>query len=127
VVVAAGALQAAILLSRTVGLPFIPGAESAGPVGVADVVANTFSIAAIAATIIGITLYRSLETVTLPPRTSRATRAVMLTGAIILTVAALSETHDHAGHDEAPSDHGHEHVAEVSTPSHDHNPHHPSP
>lgn len=123
VVVAAGALHAAILLtwilSRTVGVPFIPGAESAALVGVADVVANTFSVAAIAATIIGITLYRSSETVTLPPRTSRAMRAVMLAGAIILTVAALSETHHHARHDEAPSAQGHEHVADLSTPSHD--------
>lgn len=129
VVVAAGALHAAILLtwilSRTVGLLFIPGAEAAAPVGVVDVVANTFSIAAIAATVIGITLYRSSETVTLPPTTSRAMRAVVLTGAIILTVAALSETHDHAGHDEVTSAQGHEHVADLSTPFHDH--HHLSP
>jgi hypothetical protein len=103
-VVAAGALHAAILLiwilSRTVGLPLIPGAETVASFGVADVVANTFSIAVVAVAIVAVTSHRSAETVSVPPRTFVAIRAVTLAGAVLLTVVALSVPHEH-GHDDA--------------------------
>jgi hypothetical protein len=95
-----GALHAGIalvwIMSRTIGLPFIPGAEQAAQVGVADVVANTFSIAVVGATVIALTLDRSYQAPPLSPATARTIRLVALVGALILTVAALSETHDHA-------------------------------
>ena len=119
VIVAAGALHAAILLtwivSRTLGLPLIPGAETVAPVGVADVVANTFSIAVVATAIVAVVSNRSGDTAPLSARTTFAMRVVSLAGAVLLTVAALSVPHEHSHADgEDPA-----HVAEHT---HDHEP-----
>ena len=114
-----GALHAGIVLvwiiSRTLGLVFIPGAEQAAEVGVADVVANTLSLAVVGVTIIALSLDRSSQAVPLHPSTARAINVVTLVGALILSVAALGETHDHAHNDgEAPLPipvHSHDHDA----------------
>jgi hypothetical protein len=116
VFISIGALHAGIALiwitSRTVGLPFIPGAEQAAPVGVADLVANTFSIAVVGLTIVALSLDRSNRSIPLKSGT-RAIKAAALVATIILTVAAIGETHDHV-HDGPEtvvrtSDHSHEH------------------
>lgn len=97
-----GVLHAGIALvwivSRTIGLSFIPGADQAAEVGVADLVANTFSIGVVGVTIVALTLGRSYQALPLPPTTTRIIRLVALVGALILTVAALSVPHEHADH-----------------------------
>ena len=114
-----GALHAGIalvwIMSRTIGLSLIPGAEQAAQVGVADVVANTFSLAVVGVTIVALSLDRPSQAVPLHPNTVRAVKVVALVGALILTVAALGETHDHAHNDGEASlptpVHSHDHDA----------------
>jgi hypothetical protein len=111
-----GAVHAAIallwIITRTIGLPFIPGAEQAAQVGVADVVANTFSIALVGVAIVALSR-KGPNQASLLPRNTRVIRVVVLVGALILTVAALSETHAHAQNDPDVSlssdSHSHEH------------------
>jgi hypothetical protein len=118
VLIGVGAVHAAIalvwIMSRTIGLSFIPGAEPAAQVGVADVVANSFSIAVIGITIVWLSIVRAQQTLPFDPSTARVVKVVALVGALILTVAALSETHVHA-HDDSDSS--------LSTESHTHEPH----
>jgi hypothetical protein len=112
-----GAVHAAIallwIITRTIGLPFIPGAEQAAQVGVADVVANTFSIAIVGVAIVAFSLDRAHQALSFNSSTARAIRVVVLVGALILTVAGLSETHAHAQNDPDVSlssdSHSHEH------------------
>ena len=129
VFIAVGALHAVIaliwILSRTIGLPFVPGVEGAAQVGVADAVANIFSIAVVGAALVALYLDRSGQTVSLPPTTARAVKAMAILGALILTAAAVSQTHEHLP-DGAPaslpaSGHGHEHQASPES-SHETNP-----
>jgi hypothetical protein len=121
VLIAVGAVHAAIalvwIMSRTIGLPLIPGAERAAQVGVADVVANTFSIAVVGLTIVALSLDRAHQALSVNASTARAIRVVVLVGALILTVAAFSETHAHSVGDPDVS---------LSTDSHDHE-HHVTP
>jgi len=97
------ALHAGILLtwvlSRTIGLPFIPGAEQPAPVGVADLVANTFSIAVAATAVVALAIARVDTIAGLRPRVVNTIRVVVLTGVLILTVTALTEVHDHDHHE----------------------------
>lgn len=115
IIIGVGAVHALIaliwIMSRTVGLPFVPGAEEAAQVGVADVVANTFSIAVVGVTIVALSIDRSGQEIRLRPRTADAVKMVALVGALILTVAALSETHTHTDHEDSlpTSSHSHEH------------------
>jgi hypothetical protein len=82
---------------------------------VADVVANTFSIAVVATAIVAVVSNRSGDTAPLSARTTFAMRMVSLAGAVLLTVAALSVPHEHSHADgEDPA-----HVAEHT---HDHEP-----
>jgi hypothetical protein len=115
VIAAAGALHSAIFLtwvvSRTMGLAPIPGSEPVASVGVADVVANTFSIAVVAIAIVAITLHMTSETLTFPRMAARTLRAVSVVAAMILTVAALSAAHEHVDDDAGGS---------VPVPSHEH-------
>jgi hypothetical protein len=112
-----GAVHAAIallwIITRTIGLPFIPGAEQAAQVGVADVVANTFSIAIVGVAIVALSLDRAHQALSFNSSTARVIRVVVLVGALILTVAGLSETHAHAQNDAEVSlssdGHSHEH------------------
>ena len=114
------------IVSRTVGLGFIPGAEEPSAVGVADLVANTFSIAVIGAALVGLWLYRSPETLLVPTSIATRIEAVVLTGAIFLTVPALLASHDHAHASaetsESETGEGHDHATTPGThqPEHDH-------
>ncbi len=115
VVFGMGALHTGIalvwIMSRTIGLAFIPGAEHPARVGVSDVVANTFSIAVVAFTIVALSLDRSDQALT-RTATPRTIRLVASVGALILTVAAISVPHDHADHPgvsvAAPTTHSHD-------------------
>ena len=118
VVGAIGALHAAIamvwLLSRTLGLAFVPGAEQVAQVGVADVVANTFSIAVVGATCVALSV-RPSEPAHIPSATATTAKIATLLGALILTVAALSATHTHFHDDTGATqvvehNHGHDHT-----------------
>jgi hypothetical protein len=128
VLVWAGALHAAILsvwiLSRTIGLAFIPGAETAAPVGVADVVANTFSIAVVGAAVIALAAHMSEYTGLVPSRAVSTARAVVLIGVLILTQVAVSEPHHHDPKSAAISESaiGH-HDSETTTPTQVHDDH----
>jgi hypothetical protein len=99
------------IMSRTVGIPFIPGAEQPVPVGVADVVANTFSMAVVGLAVVARSLDRADRIAPIPPGAARAIRMTAVAGALILTIAALSAGHEH-GHDDSgvslPGQ-GHEH------------------
>lgn len=124
------ALHAAIailwIISRTMGLGFIDGAEEPSAVGVADLAANTFSIAVIGAALIGLSLYRSAETLLVPASIATRVEAVVLTGVIFLTVPALlaSHDHDHASVETSVSEtgDGHDHATTPGThqAEHDH-------
>ncbi|HKZ21359.1 MAG TPA: hypothetical protein VJQ57_14765 [Acidimicrobiia bacterium] len=118
--VSGGALHLAIfvtwILSRTVGLQFIPGAEASSAAHVADIVANTFSITVVGVAGIWIRLCRSRTTVALPAKTDRAMRTVILAGVAILTVVALIQPHDHAEHHVPASLHGGDHEDQPLSP-----------
>lgn len=118
--VSGGALHLAILvtwiLSRTVGLQFIPGAEASSAAQVTDVVANTFSLTVVGVAGIWLRLCRSRTTLTLSARTDRAVRTVILAGVAILTVIALIQPHYHAEHHVPASLHGGDHEDQPLSP-----------
>lgn len=129
-----GAFHAGILfvwiLSRTIGLPFIPGAQQSASVGVADLVANTFSMAVAGTAAVAFAVGGAGRTDQLLPRVISTIKAVVLTGVLILTVAALTEVHDH-DHPEAgttPPGTG-DNDSDPSTPTthSDDRHHHPGP
>jgi hypothetical protein len=117
-----GALHLGILfvwiLSRTVGLPFIPGAESSAEFGVADVVANILSVVVVAAAVISIVVRSRSASYSLSTNFDRAIRGSVVAGALVLTVVAINSPHVHAGHDEPAPGTGS--VVEQVTTSHDH-------
>jgi hypothetical protein len=86
------------ILSRTTGLPFLPGAEEPALVGVVDIVANTFSVGAIGAVIIWRVLSQSSNAVFVSIRVARSMLTVLLAGSLFLIVPALFTPHDHASH-----------------------------
>jgi hypothetical protein len=100
------------VLTRTVGLPFVPGAEVAVPVGVSDLAANVLSLAVVAATAVGLTL--GDVTIPLPRRAVGVATAASLVGVLMLSLVAVTAPHDHAGADHDAS------VAEVHAGDHDH-------
>lgn len=125
-----GALHAVIValwvLSRMTGLGVIPGAEAAEPVGVADLVSTTFSLGVIGIVAIARSLDQATKPVMMPQVVARRMIAIILAGALFLTVPAVLVPHDHDAH---PSDshtsgmqdgHGQEPVA--ITGGHDHSP-----
>jgi len=130
ILILGGALHAVIaavwIVSRTIGLGFVSGAESPLDVGVPDVVANTFSVAVVAAAVIGTALSRATRPVVLPSTVGTRINGVVLACVIFLTVPALLAPHDHAHH--APTSHtsetshSHDHASTRSneTPEHDH-------
>lgn len=123
VVLLAAGLHAAIAatwaLSRTVGLGFVPGEAGAAEVGVADVVANTFSLGVIGVVVILLALDRVAgETVLLPRAVARRMTGVAAAGALVLSAIAVSASHAHASHApvvDVP-------VLDVPVAGHDHGP-----
>jgi hypothetical protein len=92
------------VLSRTTGLAFVPGAEAASPVGVADVVANTFSLGVVGVAVIESALRGVVGDVVLPRVVARQMTGLVVVGALFLSVPAIWAPHDHAAH--APHDQG---------------------
>lgn len=122
------ALHAAIamlwIVSRTIGLGLVEGADGPTAVGVADLAANTFSIAVIGAAVIGLSLYRSAGGFLIPSSTATRIKTVLVAGAIFLTVPALLVSHDHAHAavetSGSETGHGHDHVTTPGTDTTDH-------
>lgn len=102
VLVAGGVLHAGIfilwLVTRTVGLGFVPGAEVPADVGVADLVANAFSLVVVGVTAIGMARHGATNALVVPPSVATRVKAVVLSGAVFLTVLALIAPHDHGTH-----------------------------
>lgn len=132
VLITGGILHAAILalwlVTRTVGLVFVTGAELPADIGVADVVANTFSLAVVGVTAIGTALHKAASPVVLPPAVATRIKAVVLASAIFLTVPALLAPHDHGTHPlDAPthqSIHSDDHASDPTSPVGEHDPVH---
>ena len=95
------------LLSRTVGLVVVPGAEARAAVGVADIVATTLSLAVLAS-LLTMARFR-LERVALPARLSRGLAAAVAIVALAVTVPAVTANHDHGGHGPSAEASGTEH------------------
>lgn len=96
-----GVLHAAIvavwILSRTAGLAFVPGAEHVASVGVADIVATTFSVAVIGTVVVWRALSGSTANVNVPNPGVRTVVAALAIGALFLTVPAIAAPHHHEG------------------------------
>ena len=131
VLAAGGVFHAGIivlwLVTRTVGLGFVPGAEAPADVGVADLVANTFSLVVVGITAIGMARHKTGNSLLLPRSMATAIKAVVLAGAIFLTVPALIAPHDHGTEPLDASTHqtspGHEHGSDAAghgEPGHSH-------
>jgi hypothetical protein len=126
----AGLLHAGIVatwvLSRTVGLVVVPGAEERASFGFADTIANMFSLGVIAALA---TIDRTDRRSARHPLSARVARGVLVAvgvAAVAVAAPAALAPHQHAGHDHpatgepasghdhAPTDDGHD------DPAHDH-------
>ena len=107
---AGGILHAAIfalwLVTRTVGLEIVPGAEVPAEVGLADLVANIFSVAVIGVAAIGTAVHEVANPVVLPPGVATRLKTIVVAGVILLTVPALLVPHEHGSH--APETPAHE-------------------
>ncbi|MGH9222424.1 MAG: hypothetical protein ACRD2W_01160 [Acidimicrobiales bacterium] len=115
---AAAGLHASIAatwaLSRTFGLPLIPGESAASEIGVADLVANTFSLGVIGLVFIASALGAATPAM-LPRAVALRMVGAVVAGALVLTAIGASAPHVHASHEptlEAP----------VVGPGHDHGP-----
>lgn len=86
------------LATRTVGLSFVPGAEVPADFGVADVVANAFSLVVVGTTAIGLARHKAATALVVPPSVATRIKAVVLAGVIFLTVPAMTSPHDHGTH-----------------------------
>ncbi|MGH8958656.1 MAG: hypothetical protein ACRDVK_08260 [Acidimicrobiia bacterium] len=108
------------MVSRTVGLAFINGAQDPEAVGVADLAANTFSVAVVGAAFVGLGLYRSGQPVVIPPSIATRVRGLVLAGAIFLTVPALLAPHSHAVSDSHVTEVGYDHARPPSPENSEH-------
>ena len=87
------------LLSRTVGLALVPGAEDPAPVGVADITATVLSVAVIASLVAMTRLEQRTQLVAVPARVSKSIAGAVAIVALAVTVPAASAGHDHTDHD----------------------------
>ena len=119
-------IAATWLLSRTVGLIVVRGAEDPVSFGFPDTIANLFGIAVIACLVMRELMVHRSRRRTLPARAARGVIALIAVAAFALMVPGVSAPHAHAGHDhpvpsepesghdEAPAlddhdDHAHDH------------------
>ncbi len=86
------------VLSRTVGVPSVAGAEQVAAVGVADLVANIFSVGVVGAAVVWIGLSGAPAGVNVSSRATRVVAAAVAAGSLFLTVPALLAPHDHSSH-----------------------------
>ncbi|HEX6221920.1 MAG TPA: hypothetical protein VF115_12570 [Acidimicrobiia bacterium] len=119
IAISGGVLHAAIvtvwILSRTIGLAFVPGAEHVAPVGVTDIVATSFSVAVVGTAVMWRALSGSTVSVNVPYPGFRTVAAVLAIGALFLTVPALAAPHDHVG-SHVSTDTAEVHPHEAETP-----------
>lgn len=122
-----GALHAGIValwsLSRTTGIPVIPGAEVVESVGVADVVSTAFSLGVVGLVAIAHSLDRATNPVVLPRGVARRVAAVTLAGTLALSAPALlvpHDPHDHASTADAHEEHGEDPLVPADDHDHDH-------
>lgn len=91
------------LLSRTVGLVIVPGAEGGVPFGVADTTANVFALGVIASLGTIGRIDHLCARVRLSTRVERYAVGVIALAAVGLTGPAAFAPHEHAGHDHLAS------------------------
>jgi len=103
------------ILSRTIGLAFVPGAEHVASVGVADIVATTFSVAVIGTAVIWRALSGSTANASVPHSGLRTVVAAFAIGALFLTVPAIAAPHDHE-ESHVSTDKSEVHTHEAETP-----------
>ena len=127
-----GILHAAIvavwILSRTAGLAFVPGAEHVASVGVADIVATTFSVAVIGTVVVWRALSGRTANINVPNPGIRSVVATLAIGALFLTVPAIAAPHHHLGSHvstEMAEVHTHEAEAPGTTAHHHESEHEP--
>jgi hypothetical protein len=87
------------LLSRTVGLVVVPGAEGRAPFGLADTVANVFAVGVIASLVTIDRVHRGSVRAAFSSRVARAALPVIAVTALSLTLPAAFASHHHADHD----------------------------
>jgi hypothetical protein len=92
------AIGATWALSRTFGLWFVPGQAEAAEIGVADVVANIFSIGVIGVAVIVSALDRSAKPTVVPRTVARRVAGTVVVSALLLTAIAVSAPHVHDTH-----------------------------
>ena len=89
------AVPAVWVVTRTTGIPLTASLAAREPVGVADVVATTFSLIVLG--LVGLTWLLRQQTVAVPKRRTHALRVVAAAGMTILLVPAILAPHtDHA-------------------------------
>lgn len=86
------------LLSRSVGLAIVPGAEDPSPVGLADAIATALSTMVIVALLTTARFDRRSSDDLVSLRASRGIVASIALGALIATLPAALAPHDHARH-----------------------------
>ena len=118
------------VFSRTTGFAFVPGAEDPSDIGVPDLVAQGFSIAIIGAAVIWMALRAESRGFDLAPAVVNRVKAVVLVGALFMTVPALFAPHEHSHEESSATDEGHGHDDESTSgteaPGHGHEDPHSS-
>jgi hypothetical protein len=103
-----GAMTATWLASRTVGLGFVPGAEEPAAEGVADIVAQVFSLGVVAAVTARVALGAAGTAVVVPGLAAQRLATAAGAGVLLLLAPAIVTPHDHTAHEHAAGDdHGH--------------------
>lgn len=92
------------MLSRTVGLPGVAGAEEPAPVGVADVTANVYSVLVVAVLAGTWWSTRRVRRLLVLRRLAGPITALVAVGVLLGTAPAVLAGHDHTGH-EHPAGH----------------------
>jgi hypothetical protein len=87
------------LVSRTVGLALVPGAEDPAAFGVADTIANLFGAGVVAALATATVAGRRVGRTPFSPGTARRVVTVVAIVAVGFTIPAVLAPHSHAGHD----------------------------
>lgn len=119
VLVLGAVLHVAIIVlwvfSRTTGFAFVPGAEDPSDIGVPDLVAQGFSVAVIGAAVIWMALRSDGRGLDLAPAVTNRVKAVVLIGALFMTVPALLAPHEHSHEESSSRDEGHGHDDESTS------------
>lgn len=102
------------LVSRTVGLAVVPGAEHREPFGLADTVANAFGVCVVVALIAAHLLSSKSDRQELRVGVTPAVTALAVVAVFALTVPAALASHEHGVHDHP--------VDGQPMPAHDHPP-----